>query len=259
MHGSLRGVKDRGVVAHDGHRFAAQHVDVGFGAVVAERDGVAGLSTSEQRPTPEHGGEPQVGHQLDDPLGHGRFGFRRSDLVNGVASFAWKHGVKPGQKHLVVVEHGLQVRRHGHAVFAMIHGQIDVNPSAVGRLGFLQLGPGHHHEPPAVARAEQPAMPGGHVVDSDDVALFRARPHLVFDRFRDAQKVHGAIHLEALDWRRKAPGFGRFTHCILKLIAGRMRVLHNEGRSIAATHSPKASNSRAAMRGTSTKTGTAST
>ena len=101
-------------------------------------------------------------------------------------------------------------------------------------------------------------MPSHGVVHLDDVTSVAGLPHGVHMLGRDGEEMPRGVDVEALNLGGKTPS-GVLAHDMRKVREGRMRALQSAGNSMATTHSPKASNSMLAMRGTSSKTGTAST
>ena len=186
-----------GVVADHGDALGLEprQVDVHLG--VAEHDVLAMRSGNRQAEKKQ--GQAQFVHELEDALGDGGVGFGRGNVVNGVPALAGQHGVKTLQELRIVLQHLLQVGRNGHAVFAVIHAEVDVNPPAKRGLGLLQFLFGDHHKPTAVARAEEATMPGHPVVDRDDEALGTLAPNLVGQCPGQGEKVHVALPFKAFD------------------------------------------------------------
>ena len=186
-----------GVIADNGNAIGLEprQVDVHLG--VAEHD-VLALRPG-NREVEKKQSQAQFGHEFEDALGDGGVGFGHGNVMDGVSALARQHGVKTLQELRIVLQHLLQVGRNGHAVFAVIHAEVDVNPPAKRGLGLLQFLFGDHHKPTAVARAEEATMPGHPVVDRDDEALGTLAPNLVGQCPGQGEKVHVALPFKAFD------------------------------------------------------------
>ena len=251
--GAFRSADHAGVVGHHGDGTVLEQRNVVGGPGVAQSLGLGREAPTQKRPH-----QPQFLHEFEDALGDGGVGLGAGDVVNHSASFSWKHGVKSFQKFRVVVEHVLQILGDGHAILALVHGQIHMHPAAKSGLGGFDFGLGHRHEPTAIARGQEPAMPSHGVVHCDDVTPVAGLAHRIHMLGRDGEKMPRGVDVEAFNLGGETPS-GVLTHDMRKVREGRMRALHSAGRSMATTHSPKATNSMPTMRGASSKTGTAST